>query len=67
MDSKNLKAIGVGAGAILIGIVVIMPDLGNGAILALAVPSVITAEWSGPPNWFTSLLSLVVGVSSIVP
>lgn len=50
---------------ILIGIVVIMPDLGNATILALTVLIMITASGVGF-RWFTSLLGLVVGVSSIV-
>lgn len=50
---------------ILIGIVVIMPDLGNATILALTVLIMITASGVGY-RWFTSLLGLVVGVSSIV-
>lgn len=50
---------------ILIGIVVIMPDLGNATILALTVLIMITASGVGY-RWFTSLLSLVVGASSIV-
>ena len=49
----------------LIGIVVIMPDLGNATILALTVLIMITASGVGY-RWFTSLLGLVVGVSSIV-
>ena len=50
---------------ILIGIVVIMPDLGNATILALTVLIMITASGVGY-RWFTSLLGLVVGVSSSV-
>ena len=50
---------------ILIGIVVIMPDLGNATILALTILIMITASGVGY-RWFTSLLGLVVGVSSIV-
>ena len=50
---------------ILIGIVVIMPDLGNATILALTVLIMITASGVGY-RWFTSLLGLVDGVSSIV-
>lgn len=50
---------------ILIGIVVIMPDLGNATILALTVLIMITASGVGY-RWFTSLLGLVVGASSIV-
>ena len=50
---------------ILIGIVVIMPDLGNATILALTVLIMITASGVGY-RWFTSLLSLVVGASYIV-
>ena len=50
---------------ILIGIVVIMPDLGNATILALTVLIMITASGVGY-RWFTSLLALVVGASSIV-
>ena len=50
---------------ILIGIVVIMPDLGNATILALTVLIMITSSGVGY-RWFTSLLGLVVGVSSIV-
>ena len=50
---------------ILIGIVVIMPDLGNATILALTGLIMITASGVGY-RWFTSLLGLVVGVSSIV-
>ena len=49
----------------LIGIVVIMPDLGNATILALTVLIMITASGVGY-RWFTSLLGLVVGVSTIV-
>lgn len=50
---------------ILIGIVVIMPDLGNATILALTVLIMITGSGVGY-RWFTSLLGLVVGASSIV-
>ena len=50
---------------ILIGIVVIMPDLGNATILALTILIMITASGVGY-RWFTSLLGLVVGASSIV-
>ena len=50
---------------ILIGIVVIMPDMGNATILALTVLIMITASGVGY-RWFTSLLALVVGASSIV-
>ena len=50
---------------ILIGIVVIMPDLGNATILALTVLIMITASGVGY-RWFISLLGLVVGASSIV-
>ena len=50
---------------ILIGIVVIMPDLGNATILALTVLIMITASGVGY-RWFTSLLGLVVGASTIV-
>ena len=50
---------------ILIGIVVIMPDLGNATILALTVLIMITASGVGY-RWFTSLLGLVVGGSTIV-
>lgn len=50
---------------ILIGIVVIMPDLGNATILALTVLIMITASGVGY-RWFTSLLGLVVGESTIV-
>ena len=50
---------------ILIGIVVIMPDLGNATILALTVLIMITASGVGY-RWFISLLALVVGASSIV-
>ena len=50
---------------ILIGIVVIMPDLGNATILALTVLIMITASGVGY-RWFTSLLGLVVGTSTIV-
>lgn len=50
---------------ILIGIVVIMPDLGNATILALTVSIMITASGVGY-RWFTSLLGLVVGASTIV-
>lgn len=50
---------------ILIGIVVIMPDLGNATILALTVLIMITASGVGF-RWFTSLLGLVVGASTIV-
>ena len=42
-----------------------MPDLGNATILALTVLIMITASGVGY-RWFTSLLGLVVGVSSIV-
>ena len=49
----------------LIGIVVIMPDLGNATILALTVLIMITASGVGY-RWFTSLLGLVVGASTIV-
>lgn len=50
---------------ILIGIVVIMPDLGNATILALTVLIMITASGVGY-RWFSSLLGLVVGASTIV-
>lgn len=50
---------------ILIGIVVIMPDLGNATILALTVLIMITASGVGY-RWFTSLLGLVVGASTII-
>ena len=50
---------------ILIGIVVIMTDLGNATILALTVLIMITASGVGY-RWFTSLLGLVVGASTIV-
>lgn len=50
---------------ILIGIVVIMPDLGNATILVLTVLIMITASGVGY-RWFTSLLGLVVGASTIV-
>lgn len=50
---------------ILIGIVVIMPDLGNATILALTVLIMITASGVGY-RWFTSLLGLVVGASTLV-
>ena len=50
---------------ILIGIVVIMPDLGNATILALTVMIMITSSGVGY-RWFTSLLGLVVGASTIV-
>ena len=50
---------------ILIGIVVIMPDLGYATILALTVLIMITASGVGY-RWFTSLLGLVVGASTIV-
>lgn len=50
---------------IMIGIVVIMPDLGNATILALTVLIMITASGVGY-RWFTSLLGLVVGASTIV-
>ena len=50
---------------ILIGIVVIMPDLGNATILALTVLVMITVSGVGY-RWFTSLLGLVVGTSTLV-
>ena len=50
---------------ILIGIVVIMPDLGNATILALTVLIMITASGVGY-RWCTSLLGLGVGASTIV-
>ena len=50
---------------ILIGIVVIMPDLGNATILALTVLIMITASGVGY-RWFTSLLGLVVSGSAIM-
>ena len=50
---------------ILIGIVVIMPDLGNATILALTVLVMITVSGVGY-RWFTSLLGLVVGASTLV-
>lgn len=50
---------------ILIGIVVIMPDLGNATILALTVSIMITVSGVGY-RWFTSLLGLVVGASTLV-
>lgn len=51
---------------ILIGIVAIMPDLGNATILALTVLMMITVSGIGY-RWFTSLLGLVVSGSTIVP
>ena len=50
---------------ILIGIVAIMPDLGNATILALTVLIKITASGVGY-RWFTSLLGLVVSGSAII-
>ena len=50
---------------ILIGIVAIMPDLGNATILALTVLIMITASGVGY-RWFTSLLGLVVSGSAII-
>lgn len=50
---------------ILIGIVAIMPDLGNATILALTVLMMITVSGIGY-RWFTSLLGLVVSGSTIV-
>ena len=50
---------------ILIGIVAIMPDLGNATILALTVLIMITASGVGY-RWFTSLLGLVVSRSAII-
>ena len=50
---------------ILIGIVVIMPDLGNATILALTVLVMIAVSGVGY-RWFTSLLGLVVGASTLV-
>ena len=50
---------------ILIGIVVIMPHLGNATILALTVLVMITVSGVGY-RWFTSLLGLVVGTSTLV-
>lgn len=50
---------------ILIGIVVIMPDLGNATILSLTVLIMITVSGVGY-RWFTSLLGLVVGASTLV-
>ena len=50
---------------ILIGIVAIMPDLGNATILALTVLIMITASGVGYRG-FTSLLGLVVSGSAII-
>ena len=50
---------------ILIGIVAIMPDLGNATILALTVLIMIPACGVGY-RWFTSLLGLVVSGSAII-
>ena len=50
---------------ILIGIVAIMPDLGNATILALTVLIMITASGVGY-RWFTSLRGLVVSGSAII-
>ena len=50
---------------VLIGIVAIMPDLGNATILALTVLMMITVSGIGY-RWFTSLLGLVVSGSTIV-
>lgn len=50
---------------ILIGVVAIMPDLGNATILALTVLIMITASGVGY-RWFTSLLGLVVSGSAII-
>lgn len=50
---------------ILIGIVVIMPDLGNATILALTVLVMIAVSGVGY-RWFTSLLGIVVGASTLV-
>ena len=50
---------------ILIGIVVIMPDLGNATILALTVLVMITVSGVGY-RWFTSLLGIVIGAATLV-
>ena len=50
---------------ILIGIVVIMPDLGNATILALTVLVMVTVSGVGY-RWFTSLLGIVIGAATLV-
>ena len=50
---------------ILIGIVVIMPDLGNATILALTVLVMVTVSGVGY-RWFSSLLGIVIGAATLV-
>ena len=50
---------------ILIGIVVIMPDLGNATILALTVLVMVTVSGVGY-RWFTSLLGIAIGAATLV-
>ena len=51
--------------AILIGIVVIMPDLGNATILALTVLIMVSVSGIGH-RWFSALLGLLVGASTLI-
>lgn len=51
--------------AFLIGIVVIMPDLGNATILALTVLIMVSVSGIGH-RWFSALLSILVGGSTLI-
>lgn len=51
--------------ALLIGIVVIMPDLGNATILLLTVVIMVAVSGIGY-RWFSTMLGAIVGVSTVV-
>ncbi|KTF20146.1 MULTISPECIES: cell division peptidoglycan polymerase FtsW [Streptococcus] len=50
---------------ILIGIVVIMPDLGNATILALTVLIMVSVSGIGH-RWFSAILGILVGTSTLI-
>ncbi|MCG4823131.1 cell division peptidoglycan polymerase FtsW [Streptococcus gordonii] len=50
---------------ILIGIVVIMPDLGNATILALTVLIMVSVSGIGH-RWFSTILGILVGTSTLI-
>ena len=50
---------------ILIGIVVIMPDLGNATILALTVLIMVSVSGIGH-RWFSAMLGILVGTSTLI-
>lgn len=50
---------------ILIGIVVIMPDLGNATILALTVLIMVSVSGIGH-RWFSTMLGILVGTSTLI-